>query len=138
MSDFQHDMNKAVEGFVAQITEFARRAALAMLESSFGAHVAGSGGRRTAPGLVTSSASVGRPRGRSGAKRSTEDLEALSTKFVAFVKAQPGLRIEQINKELGTVTKELALPIKKLIAEGMISAKGTKRSTQYFPGRKLK
>ena len=138
MSDFQHDMNKAVEGFVAQVTELARRAALDTLESSFGARVAGSGGRRAAPGLVTSSASVGRPRGRPGAKRSAEDLEALSTKFATYVKAHPGLRIEQINKELGTVTKDLALPIKKLIAEGMISAKGAKRSTQYFPGRKLK
>ena len=138
MSVFQHDMNKAVEGFVAQITELARRAALDTLESSFGAHVAGSGGRRTTPGPVTSSASVGRPRGRSGAKRSPEDLEALSTKFAAFVKAHPGLRIEQINKELGTTTKDMALPIRKLIAEGMISAKGAKRSTQYFPGKKLK
>ncbi len=138
MSDFQHEMNKAVEGFVAQITELARRAALDTLESSFGARVAGSGGRRAAAGPVTSSASGGRPRGRSGAKRSPEDLEALSTKFATFVKAHPGLRIEQINKELGTTTKDMALPIRKLIAEGMISAKGSKRSTQYFPGKKLK
>lgn len=138
MSDFQHDMNKAVEGFVAQVTELARRAALDTLESSFGARVAGGGGRRAAAGPVTSSASVGRPRGRSGAKRSAEDIEALSTKFATFVKAHPGLRIEQINKKLGTTTKDMALPIRKLIAEGMISAKGAKRSTQYFPGKKLK
>jgi hypothetical protein len=45
-----------------------------------------------------------------------------TTQFAAFVKAHPGLRIEQINKELGTTTKDMALPIRKLIAEGMISA----------------
>jgi len=138
MSDFQHQMNQAVEGFVAQITELAHRAALDTLESSFGDRAAGSSGRRAAVAPTMRGASLGRPRGRSGAKRSAEDLEALSTKFTAFVKAHPGLRIEQINKELGTTTKDMALPIRKLIAEAMISAKGAKRSTQYFPGKKLK
>ncbi|HEX2689793.1 MAG TPA: hypothetical protein VHN14_24410, partial [Kofleriaceae bacterium] len=71
-----------------------------------------------------------------GAKRSPEDLEALSEQFATFVKANPGLRIEQINKQLGTTTKDLALPIRKLISEGMITAKGQKRSTTYFPGKK--
>jgi len=47
----------------------------------------------------------GRPRGGGGAKRTQEDLEALSSQLAAFVKAKPSLRIEQINKELGTSTK---------------------------------
>jgi predicted transcriptional regulator len=79
---------------------------------------------------------VGRPRGGRGAKRSQEDLEALSERFASFVKANPGLRIEQINKQLGTTTKDLALPIRKLISEGLIGVKGQKRSTTYFPGKK--
>ncbi len=79
---------------------------------------------------------VGRPRGGRGAKRTSADLEALSERFAAFVKANPGMRIEQINKQLGTTTKDLALPIRKLISEGQISAKGQKRSTTYFAGKK--
>ena len=35
MSDFQNEMNRTVQGFVAQITELARRAALDTLESAF-------------------------------------------------------------------------------------------------------
>ncbi|MEO7736443.1 MAG: hypothetical protein ABIY55_36125 [Kofleriaceae bacterium] len=31
---------------------------------------------------------------------------------------------------------EVALPIRKLVADGVISAKGSKRSTTYFTGRK--
>ncbi|HEX2687404.1 MAG TPA: hypothetical protein VHN14_12345 [Kofleriaceae bacterium] len=135
MSDFQNEMNHAVQGFVTQITELARRAAINTLESAFGG--------RGAPRAVASPTSVGvaqvgRPRGGRGAKRTAEDLEALSTKFVSFVKAHPGLRIEQINKELGTTTKDLALPIRKLVSDGVISAKGQKRSTTYFPGKKAK
>ncbi|HEX8114384.1 MAG TPA: hypothetical protein VF516_41930 [Kofleriaceae bacterium] len=81
---------------------------------------------------------MSRSRGGRGAKRRPEDLEALCNQFASFVKSHPGLRIEQINKELGTTTKDLALPIRKLIAEGKVAAKGQKRSTAYFPGRKAK
>jgi hypothetical protein len=130
MNDFQTDMNRTVQGFVAQITELARRAALDTLESAFGS--------KAARGAAGSVGQVGRPRGGRGAKRTAADLEALSSKFASYVKSNPGLRIEQINKELGTTTKDLALPIRKLISEGQIKAKGKKRSTTYFPGRKSK
>jgi len=139
MSDFQNEMNRAVDSFVAQITDLARRAAMDTLESAFGGRAGRAGGARAKlAAAMTAVARVGRPRGGRGAKRTAEDIEALSSKFASFVKANPGLRIEQINKELGTTTKELALPIRKLVTEGMISAKGNKRSTAYFPGRKAK
>jgi len=139
MTNFQNDMNHAVQGFVVQITELARRAALETLESAFGGKTGRVG---AAPGVAAMGppgvVRAGRPRGGRGAKRTPADLEALSEKFAAFVKANPGLRIEQINKELGTTTKDLALPIRKLIADKEISAKGQKRSTTYFPGKKAK
>jgi hypothetical protein len=142
MSDFQNEMNRTVQGFVAQITELARRAAIDTLESAFGSR--GGGGGRNGGGAASAAVAlaaaglgrVGRPRGGRGAKRTAADLEALSQRFAAYVKSNPGLRIEQINKELGTSTKDLALPIRKLISEGQISAKGKKRSTTYFPGKK--
>jgi hypothetical protein len=139
MSDFQNEMNRTVQGFVAQITELARRAALDTLESAFGGRVSRGGGAiALAPATngAKQAGRVGRPRGDRGAKRSHEDLEALSEQFTSFVKANPGLRIEQINKELGTTTKDLALPIRKLIADGAITVKGQKRSTAYFIGKK--
>jgi hypothetical protein len=141
MSDFQNEMNRVVQGFVAQITELARRAAIDTLESAFGGRAPlSSSGRGAAPAaaaaVLANFGRVGRPRGGRGAKRTSADLEALSERFASFVKANPGLRIEQINKQLGTTTKDLALPIRKLISEGVISAKGQKRSTTYFGGKK--
>ncbi len=134
MSDLQNEMNRTVQSFVAQISELARRAAINTLESAF----AGRAGRRGGGVAVvaTSNGRVGRPRGGRGAKRTAADLEALSERFASFVKSNPGLRIEQINKELGTTTKDLALPIRKLISSGQVSTKGKKRSTTYFAGRK--
>src|SRR5215475_9090557 len=137
MSDFQNEMNRTVQSFVAHITQLAHRAAIDTLESAFTGRSGRSNGRPVAVALTAVAGTRGRARGR-GAKRSPEDLEALSEKFASFVKTHPGLRIEQINKELGTTTKDLALPIRKLIAEGQITAKGKKRSTTYFPGRKAK
>jgi hypothetical protein len=139
MSDFQNEMNRTVQGFVAQITELARRAAITTLESAFGERAARGGSAATAVVAVAAgSGRVGRPRGGRGAKRTAADLDALSERVETFVKANPGLRIEQINKELGTTTKDLALPIRKLIADGVINAKGQKRSTTYFAGKRAK
>jgi hypothetical protein len=128
-------MNRTVQGFVAQITELARRAAIDTLESAFGGRSARGAANGTA---VAAPGRLGKPRGGRSGKRTPADLEALSDKFGSFVKANPGLRIEQINKQLGTTTKHLALPIRKLISEGAITTKGQKRSTTYFAGKKVK
>jgi len=135
MSDFQNQMNRVVAGFVAQITELARRAAIDTLEAALGSSGGGGGGggRRAAATTTTTTAIGGRVRGR-GAKRSSDELDKLAEAFSTFVKENPGLRIEQINKQLGTTTKDLALPIRKLLGEGAIHAKGQKRSTTYFAG----
>ena len=89
------------------------------------------GARRSAAAPVAN----GHPTSRGkGAKRDPAALEALSAKFVNFVGKHPGLRIEQINKQLGTTTKDLALPIRKAIASKEVRTEGQKRSTTYFPG----
>jgi len=131
MSDFQTEMNRVVQGFVAQITELARRAAIDTLETALSRD--GRGRKSSGSALAVVGGRGGRGR---GAKRTADELDKLSEDFVEFVKANPGLRIEQINKQLGTTTKDLALPIRKLISEGQISAKGQKRSTTYFPGKR--
>jgi hypothetical protein len=143
MSDFQNEMNRTVQGFVAQITELARRAALDTLESAFQGRAPRGGGSASSNGVAavaaaTSLGRIGRPRGGRGGKRTPADLEALSERFGSYVRANPGMRIEQINKQLGTTTKDLALPIRKLISEGAITTKGQKRSTTYFAGKKGK
>jgi len=139
MSDFQNEMNHAVQSFVTQLTELARRAAIDTLESAFQSRDGHStDGRATSLATAPGVARGERPLPPRGAKRSPADLEELSKRFAAFVKSNPGLRIEQINKELGTTTRDLALPIRKLIAERIVGTKGQKRATTYFAGKKAK
>jgi len=130
MSDFQTEMNRVVTDFVAQITELARAAARDMIDQALG-----KGGVVVRAGRGRSLGSVGRG---SGAKRSSDELDRMADDFHAFVAKHPGLRIEQINKQLNTTTKDLALPIRKLIAEGALKTKGTKRSTTCFAGESKK
>jgi ribosome-associated translation inhibitor RaiA len=67
-----------------------------------------------------------------GAKRTPEELEALLKKLHAYIGKAPGQRIEQIGSALAISTKELVLPIKKLIGDKRISKKGQKRATTYW------
>ena len=41
--------------------------------------------------------------------------------------------MEAIGKALSTPTRDLNLPVKKLLAAKRISVKGLKRATEYFP-----
>lgn len=66
-----------------------------------------------------------------GVKRDPEDIQQLMDKFAGFVKKNPGLRIEQINGQLGTTTKELMIPVRRLISAKLIRTKGQKRATTY-------
>ena len=125
MANYQSELQKLVDGFVAQLNEIWRRQAIDSLT--------GMGGGRGQGGRAGGELSIGRGRGR-GAKRTADELEQLADGFVEFVTKNPGLRIEQINKQLGTTTKDLALPIRKLLEDGVVKAKGKKRSTAYFPG----
>jgi hypothetical protein len=123
MSDYQAEMQKLVESFVGQLSDLYARAVTNAL---------GGGGLRPTRSSSTRAA-VGRGKGE---KRSANELDQLSDRFLDFVQKNPGLRIEQINKQLGTSTKDLALPIRKLIADGNIKGKGEKRSRQYFASGK--
>lgn len=72
------------------------------------------------------------PAAKAGGRRSAEDVEATGKKVLAFVKANPDQRVEQIAKGLGVSTKELKLPIIKLMSRPTkLVTKGVKRGTTY-------
>jgi hypothetical protein len=69
---------------------------------------------------------------KSGTRRGGEEVEQVSIKVLAYVKANPDQRVEQIAKGLGTNTKALRLPILKLLARpARLARKGERRGTTY-------
>lgn len=123
-----------VELFANELAELIRESAMETVSVALaGARPSpGRGGRRGA-----AAAAVVRGRGRAasrekGAKRPPDEIERLTGRLLDYVKGNPGQRIEQIADGMGTSTKELNLPAKKLIAGKQLRTKGQKRATQYF------
>jgi hypothetical protein len=114
-----------IDRFVSELATIAReeaaRIVLDGIAPSPRGHKPASNGVRTRPSSA-------------GEKRSPAKLAALQTKLLSYIKAHAGMRVEQINESLGTETKDLALPIKKLIVAKQIRAEGTRRATKYFAG----
>ena len=131
MSDFNDQIAKLVNEFVAQVSALARQAAMETLQGALGGAFAGGGVRRGRPPAV---AALGGGRRPKGAKRPADEIERTKERLYEFIKGNPGQRVEQINKALGTTTKDLTLPLKKLIADKAVKTEGEKRATAYFPG----
>ena len=116
--------------FAAQIRAEVQRQAVAALTTSLGPDdvVRVSRKARTEKAAPPSDWKATEPNGE---KRDPKVIAALQGKVLAYIAAHPGLRIEQINAGLGTTTKAIFLPIRKLLAAGAIRAKGEKRATTY-------
>ena len=128
MSNTDAAIREAVESFVEQLRGLIQGAALESVQLAL------SGGtpvsRRAKPGRIAIGISSNNH--RKGAKRTPEELEGLVKKLHSYVAKNPGPRIEQIGMALGVATKELVLPVKKLVSEKKLTSKGQKRATTYF------
>jgi hypothetical protein len=129
-NDVEAEIRARLEQFASELTTLIQESAMSRVADAFSGSAPVRRGRRA--GAVAPAQRV--TRGKKGQKRDPQLLEALTEKLGAFILQNPGLRIEQIGKSLGVVTKDLALPVKKLVAAKRISTKGQKRATTYFSG----
>jgi hypothetical protein len=134
MSDIQRQINARIEAFVSEVSALARQAAMEALSSALD-HTGArrTGGRAAAPSVSNGVALTRTPR-RKGAKRSPDEIAGTVTALQAHIAANPGQRMEEIASALNVGTKDLTLPIKKLLADKSISRRGQKRATRYYPG----
>jgi hypothetical protein len=136
-TDIDSKIRGLVETFAGDLTSLIRESAMDTVREALGGSGASSGrgtGRgRSAP---VGASPAGARRASSlpkGAKRAPEEIETLTAQLGEYVKANKGERIEQIAKGMNVSTRELNLPVKKLLATKAIKTKGQKRATQYFP-----
>jgi hypothetical protein len=119
-----------VEAFAEELSALIRDSAMETVREALG----GAAPRRGARGgrAAASTAPVRSGRREKGQKRDPGEIERLTGRLLDYIKGNAGQRIEQIAAGMGTVTKELNLPVKKLIAQKSLKTKGQKRATQYF------
>jgi uncharacterized Zn finger protein len=65
-------------------------------------------------------------------RRSASDVAETAALLLTFIKSHPGMGVEVIGQSLGLSTRQLSLPIRKLIVLGSIVSVGLNRATKYF------
>src|SRR5262249_5603332 len=119
MSDLQSEVNRTVQGFVAEVIELVRHAAVETLQVAFAPPA-------TAPTVVHAARG---PATGSGRRRSPGDLDSLARRLAIVIRDNPGLRIAELGERLGIPPRHLTVPIRKLIAAGTIQPRGIRRAT---------
>lgn len=130
MPDLQTQIRSILDEAVGKLAAVFQQAAVAGVTAGIGgtASEVGTKGRSAARSVAS------RQRAK-GTKRAPAEIEALQRRLADFIGENPGLRVEQINAQLGTSTQDLSLPLRKLVAAKKIKTKGEKRATSYFPAQ---
>jgi len=131
-TDIDDRIRGMLEAFAGDLANLIRESAMQSVRDALGGEAPARGGRRGGGGGGVSASAASR-RLAKGAKRPPDEIVKLTAQLLDYVKANKGERIEQIAKGMGVSTRELNLPVKKLIAGKSIRTRGQKRATQYFP-----
>jgi hypothetical protein len=130
-TDIDEQIRGMLENFASDLAELIRDSAMQTVRDALGGDAPGRRG-----GAKRGARAVSAPAGRrlaKGAKRPPDEIVKLTARLLEYVKGHKGERIEQIAKGMGVSTRELNLPVKKLISGKSVKTRGQKRATQYFP-----
>jgi hypothetical protein len=116
---FEQEMNRALEIFIATVTGAAERLAIDSLRSAFAR------GRHHTSGHAVASAGNDAPAARiephhRSAPASATSEAVLLDRLVLFIRENPGWHTGQIGRYLGVHTSKLRRPLRKLVADGAI------------------
>ena len=148
MDNVESQLKSRVDSFVAELSALVKKAALEAVANALKAgegsapSVAKATGKKRGPAPAAPKAASKAPKAaapapaaskrKAGQKRSPDEIAKTTDKLLQYIGKNSGQRIEEIAKGVGNSTKELTLPIKKLLNDKKISAKGEKRATRYF------
>ena len=120
MTEIENRINALVTNFISEVSRLAQAAALETLKAALGGATAPvvrdiRVGKAAKPAAsATGGAAAAAAKRAKGEKRPKAEIAQVQDKVLAHIRANPGQRIEQINKVLGTRTSDLTLPLKKL------------------------
>ncbi len=135
------EIERRIASFVADLDGLVRTAALEAVQAALGgkapvAKAPAAVAPKAAPAVKSASTKASAPKAqRKGGKRDPQDLAKLVDAVAAHIAKNSGQGVETIAKYLGVSTKELALPIIKLLDAKKITRKGQRRGTRYFPAK---
>lgn len=142
MNRIEQQISESVDKFVEELSQLVRQAALESVSEALGGSAPAQPRRGTSARKTTAArrGKAGKKAGRKKAaggreRRSTAAVADVAEALLAHVKANPGQSISDIAAALGATSKELRLPVLKLIEDGKLRTTGQRRGTKYFAGR---
>lgn len=125
-----------IDDFVEELSALVREAAVEAVELAL--RQGGSSGAPRRPrseGARQTKRKASRKKAtRKRIRRSADDIAKLSERVLAYVKVNPGTRMEAIAKALRKDTKDLRRSVQDLLAAKKLRTKGQKRGTEYYAG----
>lgn len=126
-------IKQATEKFTQDITRMISEAAIASVTAALAPE-----GRSSIPAEEIFGQPKPKPKTNghakpSGAKRDPAVIGKLTESLYAAVAKGPGRGVEQLARELKTTTRDLALPVQRLLSTKRVTTKGVRRGTRYFP-----
>ncbi len=137
MANNIHQLVEArVQAFVQEVSALVRAAALEAVAGALGGQTVSSARRGRPPGSKNKSApaagvAAAPKAGKKRAKRTTEQVDAMAERILEHVKKNPGSSVEGMSKFFKVKSKELTLPINKLMDAKKMKTTGQKRGTKY-------
>ena len=129
-----NEVERLVREFVSKLEQVIRAQVVAEIDSAVRAAVQGLGNQVRGGGRGRASTKIVSAK-MGGAKRTPEQIAKTASKLLTFIAANPGQRAEQIADGTKISTSEMALPIKRLLAEKKIKASGVARGTTYVAAK---
>lgn len=119
-----------IDSFVEELSSLVRQAAVESVQEALGAGAA----PRTRRKVTRKKKATRAATARKGGRRSSESVAATAEAIVAHVRSNPGQNVGEIGDALGLSSKDLKLPIQKLIEEKKLKTTGQRRGTRYHLG----
>lgn len=123
MSDVHDRIEQCIDAFAADMSEIVRRVAF----ESVSRVLAGE------PAIAPAARAQLRAARRAGGKRTRREIERTTAALERYIRTTPGRRMEELSSDLGLDSRELALPVRRLLEARRIRTEGHKRATRYFP-----
>lgn len=129
----ESEIRTCINSFVDELSSLVKQAAIQSVQEALGGSSAPA---RRGPGRPRkANAVIRRPSSKRRKRRSSGAVDTVAQRILEQVKANPGQGVGEIGGALRLTSKDLRLPIMKLMEDKKLKTKGQRRGTKYFtPG----
>jgi hypothetical protein len=132
VANIDERIEQRIRAFADELRALVREAAHQAIDEALGPTTTAPSTSRRSNAKHASSKTRRRPSPK-GTRRTTDQMQRDLDALREHVRRHPGASALEIGAALGMATREIARPIKKLVAAGEVRKTGVKSNTRYYP-----